>query len=286
MTYHDATYADLYEETLYNALLGSMDLEGKNFYYQNPLVSWSDRYGWHGCPCCVGNIPRVLLMLPTWTYVKSDNGVYVNLFIGSRMDIGNVSGTDVEMVQTTDYPWNSNVEIVVNPQAERNFTVYIRLPNRSVSKLYSASPPADGIASISVNGSMISPAVQNGYAAINRMWKVGDKITLLLPMKIQRIKGIDKIDATKGQVALRYGPLIYNVERIDQNLDNILRPDVTLTTEWKPDLLDGVNIIKGKWADGSELTAIPNYARNNRTNTNQSGRRSREPLSSVWIKDQ
>lgn len=56
MTYHDAKYADLYEETLYNALLGSIDLEGKNFYYQNPLDSRGPRYDWHGCPCCVGNI--------------------------------------------------------------------------------------------------------------------------------------------------------------------------------------------------------------------------------------
>ncbi|MBN1126649.1 MAG: glycoside hydrolase family 127 protein [Sedimentisphaerales bacterium] len=286
MTYHDAQYADLYEETLYNALLGSIDLEGKNFYYQNPLDSRGDRYDWHGCPCCVGNIPRILLMLPTWTYVKSDDGIYVNLFIGSSVDIEDVSGTDIEIVQTTDYPWSGNVEMTVNPKAERNFTVYIRLPNRSVSELYQASPSANGIVSISINGLVISPPVRNGYAVINRMWKTGDKVTLLLPMKIQRIKGIDKIDATKGQVALRYGPLIYNVERIDQNLDNILQPDAPLTIEWKPDMLDGVMVIKGKWADGSELTAIPNYARNNRTIANKSNRRNRGPLSSVWIKDQ
>ncbi|MHC4582222.1 MAG: glycoside hydrolase family 127 protein, partial [Planctomycetota bacterium] len=90
MTYHDAKYADLYEETLYNALLGSMDMEGKNFYYQNPLDARGRRYDWHGCPCCVGNIPRTLLMLPTWMYVKSNNGIYVNLFIGSTVTIEDV----------------------------------------------------------------------------------------------------------------------------------------------------------------------------------------------------
>ena len=95
MAYHDARFADLYEETLYNALLGSIDLEGRNFYYQNPLDSYGDRYDWHGCPCCVGNIPRVLLMLPTWMYMKSDDGIYVNLFIGSTVTIEGVAGTDV-----------------------------------------------------------------------------------------------------------------------------------------------------------------------------------------------
>ncbi len=58
---HDAKYADLYEQTLYNALLGSMDLDGKNFYYDNALDCGHRRYDWHVCPCCVGNIPRTLL---------------------------------------------------------------------------------------------------------------------------------------------------------------------------------------------------------------------------------
>ncbi len=74
LAYHDAKYADLYEETMYNALLGSLDLEGKNFYYDNPLVESVARYPWHVCPCCVGNIPRTLLMVPTWTYVRGKEG--------------------------------------------------------------------------------------------------------------------------------------------------------------------------------------------------------------------
>jgi len=286
MIYHDAGYADLYEETLYNALLGSMDLEGKNFYYQNPLDSRRNRYDWHGCPCCVGNIPRTLLMLPTWMYLKSADGVYVNLFIGSTVNIPDVAGTDVEMVQTTDYPWSGDVEITVNPLVQKDFSVCIRLPNRSVSELYSASPACDGIASISVNGSVVSPPVGNGYAVIKRKWKRGDKIALQLPMKIQRIKGIDRIKATRGQVALRYGPLIYSVESVDQDLGKVLKPDAPLKTQWKPDLLGGVMVIKGKWSDGCELTAIPNYARNNRGAAGQNDPRSRTATSSVWIKDQ
>jgi hypothetical protein len=80
LAYHDARYADLYEETLFNALLGSLDAEGKNFYYTNELSSGQSRYSWHVCPCCVGNIPRTLLMIPTWTYVKGKDGIYVNMF--------------------------------------------------------------------------------------------------------------------------------------------------------------------------------------------------------------
>ncbi len=288
MAYHDATFAGLYEETLYNALLGSLDLEGKNFYYQNPLVARGARYDWHGCPCCVGNIPRVLLMLPTWTYVKGADSLYVNLFVGSTVTVPGIAGTDVEMVQETDYPWSGDVAITVNPQTTKTFTIHIRVPNREVSELYNNTPKANGISSIKVNGKLIHPPVEKGYAVINRTWQAGDRIALVLPMTVQRVKGIDKIEATRGQVALRYGPLIYSAESVDQNLDNVLSPDAPLSTEWRPDLLDGVRVIKGTWADGSTLLGIPYYARSNRASESSegSGRRRTGTRSTVWLKDQ
>ena len=286
MTYHDARFADLYEDTLYNALLGSIDLEGKNFYYQNPLVTGRLRYDWHGCPCCVGNIPRTLLMLPTWTYSKSGEGIYVNLFVGSTVTVEDVAGTDVEMVQATDYPRSGKVAITVNPAAEKQFSVRIRVPNRSVSQLYTDTPPSDGITSISVNGAKITPPIEKGYAVITRKWKAGDKIDLVLPMKVQRIKGNDKIAATRGQVALRRGPLIYCVESADQDIEGVLRPDSALNTDWRDDFLGGVMVIKGAWADGSPLVAIPYYVRNNRTAAEGDGTQKGAIRSSVWLKDQ
>jgi DUF1680 family protein len=291
MTYHDAKYADLYEETLYNALLGSIDLEGKNFYYQNPLDSRGPRYDWHVCPCCVGNIPRTLLMLPTWMYVKSDDSIYVNLFIGSTVTVEDVAGTNVKMAQATDYPWSGDVSITVNPEVEKKFSVKVRVPNREVSELYTSTPKSNGITSISVNGSAINPPIEKGYAVITRIWKAGDKIDLTLPMKVQRVKASDRIAATAGRVALRYGPLIYSAERVDQDLNNVLSPESALSTEWKGDFLGGVLVIKGTWADGSALTAIPNYARSNRglgasTGASRGPRGRGALISSVWLKDQ
>jgi hypothetical protein len=285
LTYHDAKFADLYEETLYNALLGSIDLEGKNFYYQNPLDSRRPRYDWHVCPCCVGNIPRTLLMLPTWTYAGSDDGIYVNLFIGSAMKIDDVAGTDVEMLQDTDYPWSGEVAITVSPKEAKTFSIRIRMPDRDVSELYTASPNCDGIVSISVNGSTIRPGVERGYAVITRRWKAGDKIDLKLPMRVQRVKGSEKIAATQGQVALRRGPLIYNCEKVDQDIENVLKPDAVLSAGFDADLLGGVVAIRGTWADGSRLMAIPNYARNNRGPDVSRNRRRGDVTSSVWLKD-
>jgi len=293
LAYHDAQYADLYEESMYNALLGSVDLEAKNFYYQNPLDSRGWRYDWHACPCCVGNIPRTLLMIPTWTYVKDADGLYVNLFIGSTIDVEKVAGTDVEMIQKTDYPWSGDVSITVNPEANKRFALRVRVPNHSVSDLYTGVPQAEGILSLSVNGSIVKPKIEKGYAVITRTWKAGDKIDLKLPMKIQRIKANDKIAATTGQVALRYGPLIYCVEAIDQELGKVLPPEAALSAEWKGDLLGGVTVIEGTWSDGSSLTAIPYYARDNRlppTGGDQAAegsrpRQRRSVNSSVWMKD-
>jgi DUF1680 family protein len=264
LAYHDAKYADLYEETMYNALLGAMDLEGKHFYYPNPLDANGPRTSWHSCPCCVGNMPRTLLMLPTWLYAKSPDSIYVNMFIGSSITVENVAGTDVEMVQATDYPWNGKVSITVNPKVEKNFSVRIRVPTRNVSSLYKGTPDANGLTSLSVNGSAVKPVIDKGYAVVTRSWKAGDKIEAVLPLKIQRVRAHEKIEADRNRVALRYGPLIYNIEKVDQDITKALSPDSPLTTEWRGDFLGGVVVIKGKFADGSAMLAIPNYARTNR----------------------
>jgi uncharacterized protein len=289
LIYRDARYADQYELTLYNALLGSLDLQGKNFYYQNPLISYDPRYPWHNCPCCVGNIPRTLLMMPTWMYAKDQDGIYVNLFIGSTIQLENVAGTDVEMVQNTNYPWDEKVSITINPKSVKKFSVNIRVPNRDISALYQNSPEINAIRSLSVNGKNIKPVIKNGYAEITRTWNREDKIDLVLPMKIQRAKASDKVEADRGKVALRYGPLVYNIEQVDQDISKSLNSTAALTTEWKPDLLGGVVIIKGQFTDGSPMMAIPNFARVNREPAPAAGQEQRpaprQPKSIVWINE-
>ena len=277
LAYHQAKYADLYEETMYNALLGATDLDGNNFMYTNPLIG-GRRDPWHACPCCVGNIPRTLLMIPTWTYVKGADGLYVNLFIGSTIKVEGVAGTDVEMVQQTDYPWSGKVALQVNPKAPTTFAIHIRVPNRNTSSLYSATPEVGELKSLTVNGQPGQVRMENGYAVITREWRAGDRIELELPMAVQRIKADDRIAATRNRVALRYGPLIYNVETADQpEIDRALGV-APLTREWRGDLLGGVMVIKGTWADGKPMLAIPNYARLNRGERSRAG-------SMVWLKE-
>ncbi len=263
LAYHDAKYADLYEQTMYNALLGGVALDGRSFCYTNPLVN-TERTLWHVCPCCVGNIPRTLLMLPTWSYVKSRDALYVNLFVGSRVHVGEIAGTPVEVVQKTDYPWGGRVSITLNPGQPRAFALHVRIPDRHTSALYTESPIVRGLTGLRVNGEVVHARIKKGYAVIRRQWHHGDRVDLDLPIINKKITADKRIRADLGEIALKYGPLVYNVETADQaDIDKELS-EAPLRAVWRPDLLGGVMVLEGKWKDGSPMTAIPNYARMNR----------------------
>ena len=292
LAYHDAKYADLYEQTMYNALLGGLALDGRSFCYTNPLVN-TERAKWHVCPCCVGNFARTLLMVPTWTYVKSKDGLYVNMFVGSRIHVGKVAGTNVEVIQKTEYPWRGSISITVNPEEAKTFSVHVRIPDRTTSKLYKESPQVRGVKRFAINGQEQAPNIRKGYAVVTREWKQGDRIELELPMEPQRVVADGRIKADANLVALKYGPLIYNVETADNdNIDRKLGAS-PLRAEWRPDLLGGIMVITGKWQDGSPMLAIPNFVRMNRVGPPPEYPSDRDPVrtpgsknsidSKVWI---
>jgi DUF1680 family protein len=265
LAWHDAQYAALFEQTMFNALAGSLDLEGRNFYYDNPLDARVARYPWHSVPCCVGNLARTMLMLPTWMYSTGPRAIHVNLFVGSRVNVGAVAGTEVELVQTTEYPWRGPVRIDVNPAAPARFAIRLRLPRADVSSLYSATPAASsGLGVVTVNGRRVSAGTGRGYAEISRTWTKGDRIEFELPLPAQYVRGIEKVDATRGKVALRRGPLVYNIEQVDQDITQVVDTRAPLTPDWRPDLLGGVMVLKGRFVGGAPFMAIPNFVRFNR----------------------
>ena len=164
--------------------------------------------------------------------------------------------------------------ITLNPAKPATFALKLRIPNRQTSPLYTNTPEVSGLTSFAVNGQPVTPVIEHGYALVTREWKAGDNVKLELPLTVQRVKPSAKIAATTGRVALRRGPLVYNLESADQNVESVLAPDAPLTSAWQADMLGGVDVIKGSFSDGKPLLAIPNYARLNR-----GGR------SLVWIKD-
>jgi uncharacterized protein len=277
LAHKESRYAALMEMALYN-VLGSVNLAGDKFGYTNPLDQTEGRGDWHSCPCCVGNIPRTLLGIPRWAYATSNTSLYINLFIGSTITVEDVAGTSVEIVQATDYPWDSGVSIKLNPTKPAAFTVKIRVPDWTPSTLYTSASAADGIADLAVNGTATTVALDKGYAVLCRTWTSGDTIDLKIPLSVRRLKALDEVSADAGRVALKYGPLVYNIEATDHKGADItalvLNPSETITTEWNATLLDGVMTLKSKFANGTAMIAIPHYARNNR-----GGR------SIVWLRD-
>ena len=265
----DAHYVDVQERTLYNNILGSIDLSGGNFFYQNPLIANYPRYSWHPCPCCVGNIPRALLAIKDLIYslnAKKDI-LYINHYVACTALIKKIGGNALTIQQQTDYPVDGKVKINLTPTRLSQFAVKLRIPNRAESKLYTAVPDLDGQYSLTVNGEPVSLPVSSGYVTIKRTWNRGDVLELELPMEMQRVYADQRVADDRGRVALQRGPLVYNIEQVDNNTplqDMILKPDAQLHAVWKPEFLKGVCIIEGKG-----LIAIPNYARLNRGGASQ-----------------
>ncbi len=291
----DAKYVDVAEMILYNGILGSVALDEPKWQYFNPLdQSQSGRPTGRvnqGIDCCMGNISRTLLRLPTWIYSESERGVVINQFIGSTVILHGVAGTDIEMTQQTDYPWDGKVIITVNPTVAQSFAIRIRVPNRQPTLLYAVTPEANGIGEIRLNHCQIEPPIANGYAVIERVWQKGDRIELRLPLKIQRVKADSRVAADAGRVALQYGPLIYNFESIDlpagqKIADLALARDAQLNAVWDGMLLGGVVTIRGTFADGTPLQAIPNFARMNRLPDLKAQTTINQPARSVvWIRE-
>ena len=228
----DSRYTDVMELSLYNAVAAGVSLTGDLFCYVTPLESRGEfkRSPWFDVPCCPTTIVRFPPSLGQYIYGRSTDGLWVNLFMASqaRTEVG--SG-QVTLKQTTNYPWEANVKIAVEPDSAHRFTLHVRLPGW-------ASSPA-----IRVNGSTFSPPVSRGYAVIQREWKRGDVVELSLPMEVERLTAHPRVLQAQGKVALRRGPLVYSFEQADNPVplhEVVLSQAAAFKAEFDPNLGGGV----------------------------------------------
>ena len=176
----DAKYADVYERALYNGVISGVSLSGDRFFYDNPLESMGqhNREAWFGCACCPGNITRFMASVPNYMYASQGKDIYVNLYIQGKADI-HADGNNVSIEQATDYPWDGNVSLIVNPKGSKEFTLKLRIPEwvqeRPVpTDLYTYTVPAKPY-TVKVNGETVETAsLDKGYLNIHRKWKKGD----------------------------------------------------------------------------------------------------------------
>jgi DUF1680 family protein len=285
LLHRDARFADLMERVLYNGFLDGVSLKGNRFFYQNPLMSYGnyERFDWIDTPCCPPNVVRLIASLGNYIYAHNNDELYVNLFIGSDAHV-TMGGERVRLEQQTRYPWDGDVKINVEPDKPRDFTVYVRIPGWTgdqvmAGDLYRFFDTGRAPVTVKVNGRIINPTMDNGYAKVRREWKSGDSIELSLPMPVRRILADSRVKDDAGRVALERGPLVYCAEWPDNggHALNLVVPDSTqFRTEFRGDLLNGVEVItakvpalvgrkgRGSVTESHNLVAIPYYAWANR----------------------
>ena len=201
----DARYADLMEHTLYNAVLPGVSLDGRHYFYQNPLADNGThrRQPWFSCACCPPNVARLLASLPGYFYGVSDDTMWVHLYAEGSATL-NLGDRTVRLAQRTDYPWDGNVEIEVGGGGD--FGLMLRVPSWCER----------GYA-VELNGAAVDVPLSSGsYAEIRRTWRKGDTVRLKLPTPVRFVECHTYVAENAGRVALMRGPLLYCVEQTDQ----------------------------------------------------------------------
>ncbi|MGC9522065.1 MAG: glycoside hydrolase family 127 protein [Anaerolineae bacterium] len=255
----EAPYADLMERALYNAALPGISLDGKAYYYINPLASDGvpepapdrdrdvyRRQPWFTCACCPPNIARTIAKLPGYLYGVSENTVWIHTYAANEAEITLPGGETVRLVQRTRYPWSGRV--IVETLTPGKFALRLRIPG------WCRAEPERDCPTVSVNGEPWSAVVEPGtYVEIARTWAVGDSVCISLPMPIRQIVTHPYALENTGRVALMRGPLLYCLEGVDHpdvDLRDVVvpKPDA-LETAFRKDLLGGVQVLEGEgWA--------------------------------------
>jgi len=283
-----ARYADMLELALYNGVLASISLDGREFFYTNPLarvdklpfeLRWSrKREPYISCFCCPPNIVRTIAEVAAYAYCVSDQGVWFNLYGGSVLDTRLADGGAIRLRQETEYPWEGTIRIIVENAPQKEFSLFLRVPAW-----------AEG-AGISVNGARLHENPKAGtYFEIRRAWSAGDRIKLLLPMPTQLLEAHPLVEESRNQAAVRRGPMVYCLESVDLPdatpiATVAIASDTQFRSRFQERLLGAVTVLEGKarvFAGGSwdntlyrplsaqesktiDIRLIPYYAWSNR----------------------
>jgi DUF1680 family protein len=282
----DTKFIDVLERSLYNGARDGLSLSGDRFFYGNPVASSGRHFRreWFGTACCPANIARLVASMGDYIYGVSDKGLWVNLFVGSNTTL-KYGKVDVPVKLETNYPWDGNVKLTLDPKSKVKFAVHVRIPGWATGEaapgdLYKFEGKSNTSFTLALNGKPATYTMEKGYATIDREWKKGDQLELILPMDVKRIVSRPELKQDEDRVALQRGPLVYCVEGADNNgkaWDLILPDNAAFKTTFQKDLLNGVTTIQFQAPsiqvspDGlsvtnqlKTITAIPYYSWANR----------------------
>lgn len=232
----EGRFADIMELCLYNGILSGISLDGKEYFYVNPLADRGKhrRQRWFACACCPPNIARTIASIPGYMYSTSPEGIWVHLY-ASNVSEFNMNGSNIRIEEYTNYPWDGLIEFKI--LGNSRFKLFLRKPGWAKDCF------------VLVNGEKIQTVLDKGYIVIDREWHNGDTVKLKLNMEPELLESHPSVKANIGRVAIRRGPIIYCVESADNPWGDVwdleISKDVKLEEEYR-DILGGVVVIKGK----------------------------------------
>ena len=211
----DSKYADIMELALYNTVLAGMALDGKSFFYVNPLEVIPEscekderkmhikpvRQKWFGCACCPPNIARLISSLGQYIFTEDQNTLYTNLYSGSET-VKNVGGKDVKVSVTSGLPNTGNVSVSVTGAAGTDFVLALRIPAWTTCN-YKVTGADD-----------LTTEIRNGYIFCSG-FEADTKIDLEFDMTARIITANAKVAEVAGKVAIMRGPIVYCAEEAD-----------------------------------------------------------------------
>nr|WP_260407797.1 beta-L-arabinofuranosidase domain-containing protein [Planomonospora venezuelensis] len=210
-------YAELAERTLYNVLATALALDGRSFFYANPLqvrvpaeppagVNHSAEGGlrsaWFDVSCCPNNIARTLASFAAYVATSDADGVQIH-----HPAAGEIRHGGLVLRVETGYPWSGGVVVrVVSGGAGR---ISLRVPAWAEGAVVARTGPADPR----------PRSAPPGYVALDGPWRAGDEIRLDLPMTPRWTFPDPRIDALRGTAAVERGPLVYCAESVGDRPD-------------------------------------------------------------------
>lgn len=231
----NSEYADVMETAFYNTVLAGMQLDGKRFFYVNPLeiipgisgVSPTHRHdlpqrpGWYACACCPPNVARLVSSFGQYAYGENNNTAYCHLFAAGKVEFAN----GMKFVCETAYPY----DFTVTYKIENGGRLAVRIPNWSSRY------------TIEVNGEKAVVETEKGYAYISV--SDGDTVKLTLDGTPRFVYGSSKVPELSGKTALCRGPLVYCFEGVDNDGNvvalSLKRGGKVMVEEYNADLLSG-----------------------------------------------
>lgn len=240
----DAHYADVMERAFYNTVLGGMALDGKHFFYVNPLETHPKsiphnhiydhikpvRQRWFGCACCPPNIARTLVAIGHYLFTPRPDALFINFYAGSEASF-TINAQTLALKISGNYPWDEEVTIAFSHAQAVSHTLALRLPE------WCAAPQ------VLVNGEVAQGELRKGYLHLTREWQQGDTITLRLPMTVRRVYAHPRVRHAAGKVAIQRGPLVYCLEEADNGTELY---NLSLPTNSRFSEIAGSGVLAGK----------------------------------------